>query len=118
MNMSKVVKIGYADYMDETGELIVLKLVELRVHVYREDPLGWDPRFWSVWHYHDKEGKERGNGQYFKDFETADLRFMDRKPLAMFSVRSVCPKCGYEEAMYNYREGKKCCMACGHCLSI
>jgi hypothetical protein len=40
MNVSKVVKIGYADYMDETGELTVPKLVELRVHVYREDPLG------------------------------------------------------------------------------
>jgi hypothetical protein len=103
--MSKVVKMGYADYWGDEGELTVLSLVELRVHVYWEDPPGWEPPFWSVWHYRDKDGKRRGNGQYFRDFETAGLRFMDRRPLGMFTVRSVCPKCNHEEAMYNY--GKK-----------
>lgn len=111
--MSKVVKIGYADYMDDDGELTVLCLVELRVHVYREDPPGWDPPFWSVWHYNDEEGKDRGGAQYFKDFETADLRFNDRRPLDMFTVGAECPKCRHMEAMYRFRKSELRCMRCG-----
>jgi hypothetical protein len=33
--MSKAVKIGYADYLDEDGNLTVLHRAELRAHVYR-----------------------------------------------------------------------------------
>ncbi|TET07100.1 MAG: hypothetical protein E3J86_14100 [Candidatus Thorarchaeota archaeon] len=111
--MSKVVKIGYADYMDNDGELTVLRLVELRVHVYREDRPDWDPPFWSVWHYQDEEGKEPGGAEYFKYFETADLRFMDRRPLGMWSVGAKCPKCNHMETMYNLRKRELCCMSCG-----
>ncbi|MBY8997595.1 MAG: hypothetical protein KGD60_07675 [Candidatus Thorarchaeota archaeon] len=70
--MSKVVKIGYADYLDNDGELTVLRLVKLRVHVYREDRSGWDPLFWSVWHYQDEEGKEWGGAEYFKGTQASE----------------------------------------------
>ena len=116
--MSKVVKIGYADYMDKDGELTVLRLVELRVHVYREDTFDWDPPFWSVWYYYDEEGKEWGDAEYYKDFETADLRFHDCRPLCMCTVGTKCPECGHMEAMYRFfarelfkREMR--CMDCG-----
>ena len=116
--MSKVVKIGYADYMDKDGNLTVLRLVELRVHVYREDRPDWDPPFWSVCYYYDEEGRERSGGEYYKDFETADLRFKDRKPMCMYTIGIECPECGHMEAMFRFfarelfkRELR--CMDCG-----
>ncbi|MCK4567876.1 MAG: hypothetical protein KAU48_11275 [Candidatus Thorarchaeota archaeon] len=111
--MSKIVKIGYANYLDEHGELTVLSRVELRVHVYREEQPDWEPPFWSVWHYQDEEGKERGESHYVRDFDTADLRFMDRRPLGMFTIRKECPKCNHMEAMYKYIKKELCCMSCG-----